>query len=97
MLLWKSICSNALLHKTNIVLFLNKIDIMKTKLEAGVQFAEHIVSYGNRPNDVESTSHCESPCPFVRLPMSGCHTKLITDMRCLHSYDRSTTEVCADS
>ncbi|KAH8097053.1 G-alpha-domain-containing protein [Cristinia sonorae] len=56
-LLWKSICSNPLLSQTNIVLFLNKIDILKAKLDSGVRFADHIVSYGNRPNDVESTSH----------------------------------------
>ena len=31
-LLWKSICSNALLGKTNLILFLNKIDVFKSKL-----------------------------------------------------------------
>lgn len=60
MLLWKSIVSNPLLAKTSIVLFLNKIDIFKAKLEAGVQLGKYIVSYGNRPNDFESTSSCES-------------------------------------
>lgn len=55
-LLWKSIVSNPLLAKTSIVLFLNKIDIFKAKLEAGVQLGKYIVSYGNRPNDFESTS-----------------------------------------
>ncbi|EED84472.1 candidate G-protein alpha subunit [Postia placenta Mad-698-R] len=59
-LLWKSIVSNPLLAKTSIVLFLNKIDIFKAKLEAGVQLGKYIVSYGNRPNDFESTSSCES-------------------------------------
>ncbi|KAL4247490.1 P-loop containing nucleoside triphosphate hydrolase [Abortiporus biennis] len=55
-ILWKSIVSNQLLFKTNIVLFLNKIDIMKAKLQSGIRFAEHIISYGDRPNDYENTS-----------------------------------------
>ncbi|CAL1709080.1 unnamed protein product [Somion occarium] len=56
-LLWKSIVSNKLLAATNIVLFLNKTDILKQKLQAGIKFADHLVSYGDRPNDFESTSY----------------------------------------
>lgn len=58
-LLWKSICSNPLLGKTNLILFLNKIDIFRAKLEAGIIFGQYIISYGNRPNDYDSTSSCE--------------------------------------
>ena len=58
-LLWKSICSNPLLGKTSLILFLNKIDIFYAKLEAGIQFGQYIISYGNRPNDYNSTSACE--------------------------------------
>lgn len=61
MLLWKSIVSNPLLAKTSIVLFLNKVDIFKAKLEAGVRLARYIVSYGARPNDYENTSACAYP------------------------------------
>ncbi|KAF7795596.1 hypothetical protein EIP86_006759, partial [Pleurotus ostreatoroseus] len=57
-LLWKSIVSNPLLGKTSLVLFLNKTDILKDKLAAGIRFGHFIVSYGNRPNDYESTSTC---------------------------------------
>ncbi len=60
MLLWKSIVSNPLLAKTSLVLFLNKTDILKDKLAAGIRFGHFIVSYGNRPNDYESTSTCAS-------------------------------------
>ncbi|KII91164.1 hypothetical protein PLICRDRAFT_696280 [Plicaturopsis crispa FD-325 SS-3] len=56
-LLWKSIVSNPLLMKTNIVLFLNKCDILKEKLDSGMRLADYIVSYGNRPNDFESASN----------------------------------------
>lgn len=62
-LLWKSICSNPLLGKTNLILFLNKIDIFRAKLEAGIHFGQYIISYGNRPNDYDSTSSCE--CDIV--------------------------------
>lgn len=58
-LLWKSIVSNPLLAKTSLVLFLNKIDIMKAKLQSGIRFGDYIVSYGNRPNDFDSTSNCK--------------------------------------
>lgn len=58
MLLWKSIVANPLLAKTTVVLFLNKVDIFKAKLAAGIELGRYIVSYGNRPNDYESTSTC---------------------------------------
>ena len=64
-LLWKSICANPLLGKTNLILFLNKIDIFRAKLDAGIVFGQYIISYGNRANDFESTSSCE--CVLFRL------------------------------
>ncbi|KAF5351271.1 hypothetical protein D9756_008227 [Leucocoprinus leucothites] len=54
--LWKEVVSNKLLQQTNIILFLNKIDIFQDKLAAGVRFADHVTSYGDRANDFESTS-----------------------------------------
>lgn len=59
MLLWKSIVQNPLLKATNLVLFLNKCDILKAKLASGIKLSEYIVSYGSRPNDFESATHCE--------------------------------------
>jgi guanine nucleotide-binding protein subunit alpha len=59
-MLWKSICSNRLLFATNLVLFLNKCDILKSKLDAGAQFADYIPSYGDRPNDFDSVTTCEA-------------------------------------
>jgi hypothetical protein len=52
--------SNPLLASTNLVLFLNKCDILQHKLAAGVRFAASVVSYGDRPNDFESVSKCAS-------------------------------------
>ncbi|KAI5116845.1 hypothetical protein M0805_006077 [Coniferiporia weirii] len=56
MLLWRSVVSNKLLADVNIVLFLNKCDLLKAKLEAGVSLVYHMVSYRDRPNDYESVS-----------------------------------------
>jgi len=54
--LWTMIVSNPLLKHTNLILFLNKIDILRTKLASGIKLRDHVVSYGNRPNDVDSTT-----------------------------------------
>lgn len=58
-MLWTSIVSNKLLKDTNLILFLNKCDIMKTKLASGIKLRDYVVSYGNRPNDFDSASSCE--------------------------------------
>lgn len=51
--LWTSIVSNELLKRTTLILFLNKIDILKAKLASGIKLADYVVSYGNRPNEFE--------------------------------------------
>ncbi|KAI0026610.1 guanine nucleotide binding protein, alpha subunit [Vararia minispora EC-137] len=55
-LLWKAICSNRLLAHVDLVLFLNKCDILQRKLDAGIPLARYVKSYGDRPNDVEAAS-----------------------------------------
>jgi len=55
-LLWKSVVQNPLLKHTNLVLFLNKCDILKVKLASGIKLADYIPSYGSRPNDFQSAS-----------------------------------------
>ncbi|XP_006463669.1 hypothetical protein AGABI2DRAFT_194428 [Agaricus bisporus var. bisporus H97] len=54
--LWSSLVANELLSDTKIILFLNKYDIFKAKIEAGVRLADYVTSYKERPNDVPSTS-----------------------------------------
>ncbi|KAH9033514.1 guanine nucleotide binding protein, alpha subunit [Lactarius pseudohatsudake] len=56
LLLWRAVISNKLLGKVPIVLFLNKCDLLREKLEAGVRLKSHLVTYGDRPNDYESVS-----------------------------------------
>lgn len=57
-LLWKSLCKNPLLKKCNLILFMNKTDLMAKKLQAGVRLARYIPSYGTRPNDFTTASSC---------------------------------------
>ncbi|KDR76482.1 hypothetical protein GALMADRAFT_246854 [Galerina marginata CBS 339.88] len=54
--LWTMIVSNPLLKNTNIILFLNKIDILRTKLASGIKLKDYVISYGDRPNDVDNTT-----------------------------------------
>ncbi|KAI0081525.1 G-alpha-domain-containing protein [Panus rudis PR-1116 ss-1] len=54
--LWKSVVSNRLLANVNIILFLNKCDLLKAKIESGVRLSHHLPSYQNRPNDYGSVS-----------------------------------------
>ncbi|EAU89179.2 guanine nucleotide-binding protein alpha subunit [Coprinopsis cinerea okayama7 len=53
-LLWRDVCSNKLLEKTSLILFMNKCDLLKRKLKMGVQVKDHLPSYGDRPNEAPS-------------------------------------------
>jgi len=56
LLLWRTVISNKLLENVNIVLFLNKCDLLEFKLTHGVKLADHMTSYGDRPNDFDTIS-----------------------------------------
>ncbi|THU90902.1 G-alpha-domain-containing protein [Dendrothele bispora CBS 962.96] len=55
--LFTAICSNQLLNKAHLVLMLNKTDLLKQKLKAGIKVAKYITSYGKRPNKYEDVSN----------------------------------------
>ena len=57
-LLWTSICSSKLLAKTQLILFLNKCDLLRRKLKRGVRVAQYLPSYGSKPNEVMSVVKC---------------------------------------
>ena len=67
--LWSALVSNKVLQKTNLILFLNKIDIMQAKLASGIRLADFLPAYGLRPNDFDSASRCTvsfpSSLPFI--------------------------------
>ena len=58
MLLWKAVCSNKLLAKVDLVLFLNKCDILASKLRSGIRLSKYVRSFGERPNDSETAEKC---------------------------------------
>lgn len=71
MLLWKAVCANKLLARVDLVLFLNKCDILSAKLAAGVRLAKYVRSFGERPNDAETAEKCECLRDFAGLCSRG--------------------------
>ena len=49
---------------TQSAVFMNKCDILKKKLEAGLQVNKHMTSYGTRENDANVFAKCTSMTPF---------------------------------
>ncbi|KAF9068855.1 guanine nucleotide binding protein, alpha subunit [Rhodocollybia butyracea] len=56
MKLWRMICSNKLLASVDLILLLNKIDILDAQLKAGVQFSKYVTSYRDKPNETEAVA-----------------------------------------
>ncbi|KAI8972175.1 G-protein alpha subunit [Trametes punicea] len=54
--LFTAICSNKLLANAALVLMLNKTDLLREKLEAGIKVRKYISSYGDRPNEYEEVA-----------------------------------------
>ncbi|KAF9533893.1 guanine nucleotide-binding protein [Crepidotus variabilis] len=52
--LFTQICSNALLKSVHLVLFLNKTDLLRAKLERGLKVRKYITSFGERSNEYET-------------------------------------------
>lgn len=51
--LWKQVTSSTILESTQIILFLNKYDLLAKKLNRGVKIKDFISSYGDRGNTPE--------------------------------------------
>lgn len=60
LLLWKSICSSKLLAKVELILFLNKCDLLAKKLESGTRLAKFVPSFKDHPNNLETVTKCAS-------------------------------------
>ncbi|KAJ3568438.1 hypothetical protein NP233_g5711 [Leucocoprinus birnbaumii] len=54
--LWKTVCSSKLLSNVQLILFLNKTDILARKLEQGIQVKDHIPEFGGNKNDFLSVA-----------------------------------------
>lgn len=59
-ILWTSICASKLLAKTQLILFLNKCDLLRRKLKRGVKVNQFLPSFGDRPNEVTTVVKCKS-------------------------------------
>lgn len=55
--LWKFVCTNKLLAQTELVLFLNKCDLLDKKLRNGAKFSDWVKSYTG-PNDAVQVATC---------------------------------------
>ena len=63
--LWKQVTSNRVLAHTQIILFLNKYDLLAKKLNRGVKVRDYISSYGERENTPETAVKCARSIPTV--------------------------------
>ncbi|KAJ7874772.1 guanine nucleotide binding protein, alpha subunit [Mycena olivaceomarginata] len=88
-LLWKTIVSSPLLKQTSLILFLNKCDILKAKLQSGQKFSEYVVSYGDRPNDFE---HCSQ---YMKKKFTMIAKQFSLEPRGFYTYFTSVTDVQA--
>lgn len=68
--LWKQVISNKVLARTQIILFLNKYDLLVKKLGRGVKVRDYISSYGQR----ENTPEVAVKCTYLQVTVSpmGC-------------------------
>jgi guanine nucleotide-binding protein alpha-1 subunit len=85
-MLWKTISSNKLLARVQIVsltyettagsrilmplkiLFMNKTDLLRRKLDSGVQVRDHIPEFRDKANDYDTVTACEK----ISLSSSVC-------------------------
>ncbi|KAL0579665.1 hypothetical protein V5O48_002365 [Marasmius crinis-equi] len=85
-LLWKSVCSNKLLANVDLVLFLNKCDILEHKLNSGIRLSKYVRSYSDRPNDMESVSK------YLRSKFSAIHREYSPNPRKFYAFCTSVTD-----
>ncbi|KAF8626653.1 hypothetical protein AX15_004744 [Amanita polypyramis BW_CC] len=55
-LLWRSVCANKLLAQTQLILFLNKCDLLQAKLQRGIRIRDSVPSFGDRKNDLSTAT-----------------------------------------
>ncbi|KAF9231558.1 guanine nucleotide binding protein, alpha subunit [Melanogaster broomeanus] len=85
-LLWKAVCSNRLLANVDLVLFLNKCDILDSKLTSGIRLSKYVRSYGDRPNDLETASK------YFRSKFSAIHREYSPLPRKFYGFCTSVTD-----
>lgn len=64
-------CSNKLLAKVELILFMNKCDILDAKMRSGVRLAKYLRSFGDRSNDLDTAQKCELVCAGTERAADG--------------------------
>lgn len=64
--LWRRICSSPILAKAQIILFLNKCDILHNKLKRGVVVKNYVPTFADRKNDTITVMKCMCTVPVAR-------------------------------
>ncbi|KAJ7735718.1 guanine nucleotide binding protein, alpha subunit [Mycena metata] len=91
MILWKIIVSSPLLKNANLILFLNKCDILKTKLASGIKLSDYVTSYGDRPNDFENCSQ------YLKKKFAGIVKNYSPTSRAYYTYFTSVIDLQSTS
>ncbi|TFY73103.1 hypothetical protein EWM64_g10909, partial [Hericium alpestre] len=79
-ILWRAVCASKLLSKVQLILFLNKCDLLQRKLKRGTEIRKYVPTYGDRANDLPAAAKCMSPAR-LRSPFLRPNTNLFTDFR----------------
>ncbi|KAF9061564.1 G-protein alpha subunit [Rhodocollybia butyracea] len=81
--LWKEICANVLLANCNIIVFFNKMDILRRILASGAQVRKYVPSYGDTPNETASVAK------YFKDRFKAYHKKLSPKPRTFISHETS--------
>jgi guanine nucleotide-binding protein subunit alpha len=87
--LFTQICSNALLKNVHLVLFLNKTDLLRSKLNTGLRVRKYITSFGDRANDYETVVQ------YFRAHFLQVHRRNNENRRVLYSHFTSVVDTKA--
>nr|WBU87316.1 G-alpha-domain-containing protein [Ganoderma boninense] len=84
--LWREVCQSALLAKTTLILFLNKMDILQATLAAGIRVVKYVPSYGDQPNDITNVTK------YFRDKFRGYHKRLSPKARPFYWHETSVID-----
>jgi len=87
--LFSQICTNKLLRKAHLILLLNKTDLLRQKIDAGIKVKKYITSYGNRVNTYEEASQ------YFRAHFLQVHRKNDESKRTLYTHFTSVIDTKA--
>ncbi|KAF8803373.1 heterotrimeric G protein alpha subunit [Phlegmacium glaucopus] len=88
-ILWTSICSSKLLAKTQLILFLNKCDLLRRKLKRGIKVKQFLPSFGDRPNEVMTV------VKYFREKFRDIQKQFSPERRSVYIYPTTVTDTAA--